>query len=79
MKNKIILLTIGTILVIVLFAILIFYFEMEKDECTNSPLTYGIKKMSEGNLTVMCTCYFNDIRYSPFYVTEDNVTIGLPY
>lgn len=79
MKNKIILLIIGTFLLITLFAILIFFFKMEKDECTTSPLTYGVKKISQDNLSVMCICYFNDFRYSPFYVTKDNVTVGLPY
>jgi hypothetical protein len=79
MKNKLALLILGTFLMLLLFGILIFLYITQKNECMNSPFTYGAGKISQGNLSVMCTCYFNDFKYAPFYFDKHNVTVGTPF
>ncbi|MFA6190649.1 MAG: hypothetical protein WC711_04055 [Candidatus Staskawiczbacteria bacterium] len=50
---------------------------MAKEKCMTSPFTYGAEKVSQGNLSVMCSCYFNDIKYAPFYFDKNKVSIGI--
>lgn len=67
------LIAIGVIFLIIGFLLGVTLSLIPEKKCIRSPLNYGISQLEQGNLKVTCSCYFNDLTYSPFFFNETGV------
>ncbi len=69
--------TILIILVIIVFAMLIFimFWAIEGQNCTMNPLVYGAQKIynQNGDLEISCSCFILDPKYNNFYFNKDKM------
>lgn len=80
MKDKQLKIIIGiVILLIITLGFVMIKIIKTNSECTANPLVYGAKKVSEGDITIMCTCNMkdnvDDSRFNPFWFDNETIEV----